>query len=80
MADRVRLEVHWAFQNLPVHAGFTLSDLDRLFTGELIAQTVPGSSAGVGHGFNEMSHRNDSLRMSWNERRFISRLRVLTTA
>lgn len=59
--DRTRLEVHGAFQDLPVHAGFALPDFDGLFLSELIAQAMPRSSASVGHGFDEMSHLDDSF-------------------
>ncbi|MNN30642.1 hypothetical protein D3C81_1442960 [compost metagenome] len=80
VADGVRLKVDRAFQNLPVHASFTLPDLNRLFAGQLVAQAMPGASASVGHGFNEMSHENDSLRMNGKELRFINKRRLFTTA
>ena len=56
MASGLRLEMHWAFLDLPVHTGFTLPDFDGLFLGEIVAQTVPRGSADVGHLFDEMSH------------------------
>ncbi|MNR09280.1 hypothetical protein D3C85_1254760 [compost metagenome] len=80
VADGVRLKMDRAFLNLPVHAGFTLPDLNRLFAGQVVAQAMPGSSASVGHGFNEMSHENDSLRMKGKERRFINERRLFTKA
>lgn len=58
MADGIRLEMHRAFQDLPVHAGFALPDFDGLFLRQVVAQTVPRGSASVGHGFDEMSHYN----------------------
>ncbi len=80
VADCVRLEMHRAFENLPVHAGFALPDLNRLFAGQIVAQAMPGSSASVGHGINEMSHENDSLQMKGKERRFINERRLFTKA
>ena len=56
VADGVRLEVHGAFQNLPVHTGFALPDFDGLFLWQVVAQAVPRSSANVGHLFDLMSH------------------------
>lgn len=61
MADGVRFEMHRAFQDLPVHAGFVLPDFDGLFLSELIAQAMPRGSASVGHGFDEMCHESDSF-------------------
>lgn len=61
MADGIRLEMHGAFEDLPVHAGLALPDFDGLFLRELIAQAMPRSSASVGHGFDEMCHVNDSF-------------------
>lgn len=56
VADRVRFEVHRAFLDLPVHAGLTLPDFQRLFRGEATAQAMPGGFADIGHTFDEMSH------------------------
>ena len=61
VADGVRFEMNGAFQDLPVHSSFTLPDLNGLFLRQVVAQTVPRGSASVGHGFDEMSHENDSF-------------------
>jgi hypothetical protein len=61
VADGIRFEMHGAFQDLPVHTGFTLPDFDGLFLRQVVAQAVPRGSADVGHGFDEMSHENDSF-------------------
>ncbi|MNR50230.1 hypothetical protein D3C85_1697210 [compost metagenome] len=57
MADGVCFEVHRAFLDLPVHAGFLLPGFDGLLLGKAIAQAVPWGSANVSHLFDEMSHR-----------------------
>lgn len=54
--DRVGFEVHRAFLDLPVHTGFVLPDLQRLFRRKAAAQTMPGGFADIGHAFDEMSH------------------------
>jgi hypothetical protein len=56
MTNRICLEMHGAFLDFPVHAGFALPDLDGLFLSELIAQAMPWGCASVGHCFDEMSH------------------------
>ncbi|MCY1563367.1 hypothetical protein D9M68_1009360 [compost metagenome] len=56
VANGVGLEMHGAFEDLPIHAGFALPDLDGLFLSELIAQTMPRSGAYVCHLFDEVSH------------------------
>ena len=62
VADGIRFEMHGAFEDLPVHAGFALPDFDGLLLRELIAQAMPRGSASVGHGFDEMCHVSDSFR------------------
>ena len=52
----VGLEVSRTFLNLPIHAGFALPDLKWLFLRQAVTQTMPRSSASVGHCFDEMSH------------------------
>lgn len=56
MANCVCLEMDRAFLDLPVHAGLTLPDFQRLFRRETAAQAMPGSFADIGHTFDEMSH------------------------
>jgi hypothetical protein len=56
MTESIRLEMHRAFLDLPVHTGFTLPYFNGLFLGKVIAQAVPRGSADVGHLFDEMSH------------------------
>ncbi|HFJ9653978.1 TPA: hypothetical protein ACRNW4_003291 [Pseudomonas aeruginosa] len=61
MANSIRLEMHGALHDLPVHARFTLPDFDGLFLSELIAQAMPRSGASVGHGFDKVSHQRFPL-------------------
>ena len=61
MTHRIGFEMDWAFQDLPVHAGFALPDLDGLFARKVVTQSVPRGSADIGHLFDEMSHENDSF-------------------
>lgn len=63
MADAVRFEMNGAFQDLPIHTGFTLPDLDRLFLREVVAQAMPGGSASVCHCFDEMGHSGDPFKL-----------------
>ncbi len=43
MADSVGLKVNRTFLNLPVHTGFALPDVYRLFLCQLTAEAVPGA-------------------------------------